>query len=73
MLLVTDGEETCGGAPCELGKFLKANSRALTVHVGYQLRGYGGQGAQSILDVECLAGGLYIIARKGSRKRSAAS
>jgi Ca-activated chloride channel homolog len=67
VVLVTDGEETCGGAPCELGKFLKANGRALTVHViGYQLTGFSWTGAQSILDVECLAeetGGLYITAK----------
>jgi hypothetical protein len=67
VVLVTDGEETCGGAPCALGQFLKANSRALTVHViGYQLRGYSWTGAQSILDVECLAettGGFYITAK----------
>jgi Ca-activated chloride channel family protein len=67
IVLLTDGEETCGGAPCELGKLLKANSRSLTVHViGYQLTGFSWTGAQSILDVECLAeqtGGLYITAK----------
>src|SRR4029079_8981648 len=67
IVLVTDGEETCGGAPCELGKFLKANSRGLTVHtIGYQLRGYSWTGAESILDVKCLADktrGLYITAQ----------
>lgn len=66
VVLLTDGEETCGGKPCELGRFLKANSRELTVHViGYQLRGYRWTGAQSFLDVKCLAeetGGLYITA-----------
>ena len=66
IVLLTDGEETCGGAPCELGKFLKANSRRLTVHViGYQLRAFRWTGAQSFLDVKCLAeetGGLYITA-----------
>ncbi len=40
--------------------------RPLTVHViGYQLRGFSWTGAQSILDVKCLAeetGGLYITA-----------
>jgi Ca-activated chloride channel homolog len=67
VVLVTDGEETCGGAPCELGRLLKANSRGLTVHaIGYQLRGYSWTGAESILDVKCLAdetGGLYITAQ----------
>src|SRR6185437_7822885 len=82
VVLVTDGEETCGGAPCALGQWLKTNSRALTVHViGYQLRGYSWTGAQSILDVECLAevtGGLYIAAKnrddlvKAFERRSAA-
>ena len=65
VVLLTDGEETCGGAPCELGKSLKANGR-LTVHViGYQLRNFRWTGAQSFLDVKCLAeetGGLYINA-----------
>ena len=71
--MLTDGEETCGGAPCELGKSLKATATGqLTVHViGYQLRGFSWTGAQSILDVKCLAeetGGLYITAenRRGS-------
>jgi Ca-activated chloride channel family protein len=66
VVLVTDGEETCGGAPCELGKLLKASGQSLTVHViGYQLRAFRWTGAQSFLDVKCLAeetGGLYITA-----------
>jgi Ca-activated chloride channel family protein len=67
IVLLTDGEETCGGAPCELGKTIKAAATGrLTVHViGYQLRGFSWTGAQSILDVKCLAeetGGLYITA-----------
>jgi Ca-activated chloride channel homolog len=65
VVLLTDGEETCGGAPCALGKSLKANGR-LTVHVvGYQLKNFRWTGAQSFLDVKCLAeetGGLYITA-----------
>lgn len=65
VVLVTDGEETCGGAPCALGKLIKANGR-LTVHVvGYQLKAFRWTGAQSFLDVKCLAeetGGLYITA-----------
>jgi Ca-activated chloride channel family protein len=65
VVLLTDGEETCGGAPCELGKLLKATGRP-TVHVvGYQLRAFRWTGAQSFLDVKCLAeetGGLYITA-----------
>ena len=66
IVLLTDGEETCGGAPCDLGKVIKATGRALTVHViGYQLRGYRWTGAQSYLDAQCLdeeTGGLYLTA-----------
>ena len=66
IVLLTDGEETCGGEPCELGKLLKAKSRQITVHVvGYQLRSFRWTGAQSFLDTKCLAeetGGLYITA-----------
>jgi Ca-activated chloride channel homolog len=67
IVLLTDGEETCGGAPCELGKAIKATATGrLTVHaIGYQLRGFSWTGAQSVLDVKCLAeetGGLYITA-----------
>jgi Ca-activated chloride channel family protein len=66
VVLLTDGEETCGGSPCALGKVIKADGR-LTVHViGYQLRGFSWTGAQSILDVQCLAeqtGGLFITAQ----------
>ena len=65
IVLLTDGEETCGGAPCELGKSLKANKQ-LTVHVvGYQLKAFRWTGAQSFLDAKCLAEetrGLYITA-----------
>ncbi|GFO82945.1 VWA domain-containing protein [Methyloceanibacter sp.] len=66
VVLLTDGEETCGGAPCALGKVLKEKAKNLTVHViGYQLRAFRWTGAQSYLDVKCLAeetGGLYITA-----------
>ena len=70
IVVLTDGEETCGGAPCDLGKLLKATSRKLTVHVvGYQLRAFRWTGAQSFLDVKCLAeetGGHYITAENRS-------
>jgi Ca-activated chloride channel family protein len=66
IVLLTDGEETCGGAPCALGEMIKASGRRLTVHViGYQLRAFRWTGAQSFLDAKCLAeqtGGLYITA-----------
>ena len=66
IVLVTDGEETCGGAPCDLGKWLHAKAAQLTVHViGYRVKDFSWTGEQSILDVKCLAeqnGGLYIAA-----------
>jgi len=67
VVLLTDGEETCGGAPCALGKLLRENARDLTVHViGFQLRAFSWTGAQGIHDTKCLAegtGGLYITAQ----------
>jgi Ca-activated chloride channel family protein len=66
IVVVTDGEETCGGAPCDLGKQLHAAAKQLTIHViGYRVKDFSWTGEQSILDVRCLAeqnGGLYIAA-----------
>lgn len=66
IVVLTDGEETCGGVPCTLGKSLRADGVSLTVHViGFQLKNFMWLGAQSVLDVMCLAektGGLYISA-----------
>jgi Ca-activated chloride channel family protein len=65
VVLLTDGEETCDGAPCALGKSLHAEGVDLTVHViGFRMTAFW-TGAQSALDVKCLAeetGGLYITA-----------
>lgn len=64
VVVVTDGEETCGGSPCDLGKELHASAVNLTVHIiGYRMKDFSWTGEQSILDVKCLAeenGGLYI-------------
>ena len=39
VVLVTDGKETCGGAPCELAATLAAEAEDLTVHViGFKVR-----------------------------------
>ncbi len=66
IVMITDGEETCGGAPCDLGKELHAAAKQLTIHViGYRVKDFSWTGEQSILDVRCLAeqnGGLYITA-----------
>lgn len=39
VVLVTDGDETCGGEPCLLAQMLKAEGKATTVHViGFKVR-----------------------------------
>ncbi len=39
VVLVTDGQETCGGAPCDLADEMLAEASNLTVHIiGFQLR-----------------------------------
>lgn len=66
VVLLTDGEETCDGDPCTLGKTLVNTSSNLTVHViGFQMKNFSWTGVSSVLDVKCLAqetGGLYISA-----------
>jgi Ca-activated chloride channel family protein len=40
IVLLTDGEETCGGDPCRTAKALKAEAKDLTIHViGYREQG----------------------------------
>lgn len=40
VVLVTDGKETCGGTPCQLGEQLAAEGADLVVHViGFKVRG----------------------------------
>jgi Ca-activated chloride channel family protein len=64
VVLLTDGEETCGGAPCELGKALRRDAARLTVHViSLRVKNYTWVGEQSVFDVKCLVeqnGGLYL-------------
>lgn len=66
IVVVTDGEETCGASPCELGKELRAQAAQLTVHViGFRMKDYSWTGANSVLDAKCLAeenDGLYLSA-----------
>jgi Ca-activated chloride channel family protein len=64
VVVLTDGEETCGGSPCDLGKELHASAANLIVHIiAYRMKDFSWTGEQSILDAKCLAeknGGLYI-------------
>jgi Ca-activated chloride channel family protein len=66
VVVLTDGEETCGGKPCDLGKRLHAEAAELTVHViEFRVKDFSWTGEQSILDTKCLAdqnGGLYVTA-----------
>jgi Ca-activated chloride channel homolog len=66
VVVLTDGEETCGASPCMLGKELHAASAQLTVHViGFRMKDFSWTGETSILDTQCLAkenNGLYLSA-----------
>ena len=64
IVVVTDGEETCGGSPCDLGKELAQEAVQLTVHIiGMRVKGYTWTGEQSVVEAKCLAErnrGLYL-------------
>jgi Ca-activated chloride channel family protein len=62
VVLLTDGEETCGGDPCSMAQALRDQGDNLVVHViGYRMRDTAT--ATGYLQSRCLAdstGGLYI-------------
>jgi Ca-activated chloride channel family protein len=64
VVLLTDGEETCGGEPCQIGKKLHKDAFDLTVHViSFRFKNIYWAGQQTVLDTKCLAesnGGLYL-------------
>ena len=70
VVLVTDGSETCGGAPCQLGADLAREAADLTVHViGFRLvfDPFSWNGIEAFetaaAEVQCLAdqtGGSYV-------------
>lgn len=64
IVLLTDGEETCGGDPCGLARALKAAGKQLTVHViGFRARGT--PALDGPFKSRCLAdetGGQYLSA-----------
>ncbi len=66
IVVLTDGEETCGGSPCDLGRQLRGVAARLTVHViAYRTSYFSWTGEQSVLGIKCLAeenGGLYVTA-----------
>ncbi len=63
-MLLTDGEETCGGDPCGLARALKAAGKQLTIHViGFRARGT--PSLDGPFKSRCLAdetGGQYLSA-----------
>ncbi len=63
IVVVTDGEETCGGQPCTLAKQLHLLGDQLTVHViAFRYSGFSWTGGNSVMDLMCLADenhGLY--------------
>jgi len=64
IVVVTDGEETCGGSPCDLGERLSHEAMQLTIHViGLRVKGYTWAGEESVVETKCLAErnrGLYL-------------
>ncbi len=58
VVLLTDGEETCGGDPCKTAALLKKAGHGLTVHViGYR------EGQNGYFNARCMAdetGGQYL-------------
>jgi len=66
IIVVTDGEETCGRKPCDLAKRLHDSAQQLTIHViGFRYDTFSWTGGNSITDLMCLAdenNGLYIKA-----------
>ena len=64
IVVLTDGEETCGGEPCAASRWLHEEADQLTVNViGLRVKNYAWMGDQGILDAKCLAeenGGQYL-------------
>jgi Ca-activated chloride channel family protein len=65
VVLLTDGEETCGGDPCKLARQLRAEANQLTIHV-IQFKVAGSTWLASGTGSACMAeetGGLALTAR----------
>jgi Ca-activated chloride channel family protein len=66
VVVLTDGEETCGRSPCDLAKQLHAEGYKLTVHViAFRYEGFSWTGTGSVMDLMCVAkenNGLYMKA-----------
>ena len=66
IVVLTDGEETCGRSPCELAKQLHAAGYKLTIHmIAFRYDSFSWTGGSNVLDLMCVAqenGGLYLKA-----------
>ena len=66
VVVLTDGEETCGRSPCDLAKELHAGGFKLTVHIiAFRYDGFSWTGSGSVMDLMCVAtenDGLYLKA-----------
>jgi len=64
IVVLTDGEDTCGGSPCRVGKELHAAAMQLTIHViSLRVKGLSWRAEGRIAEAQCLAddnGGLYL-------------
>ena len=66
VVVVTDGEETCGRSPCDVARQLHQSAKQLTIHViGFRYSNFSWTGGNSFMDLRCIAdenNGLYIKA-----------
>jgi Ca-activated chloride channel family protein len=66
IVVLTDGEGTCGGSPCGLSKQLRSFANELTVHVlAFRYENFSWTGANTAMELACLADenrGLYLKA-----------
>ncbi|MGD9378816.1 MAG: VWA domain-containing protein [Methyloceanibacter sp.] len=66
IVVVTDGEETCGGTPCQLAEDLRTVAEGLTIHViASRYHSFSWRGANHAAELGCLAeesGGIYVKA-----------
>jgi Ca-activated chloride channel family protein len=56
VVVLTDGEETCGRSPCDAAKKLHAEAYKLTVHIiAFRYEGFSWTGTGSVMDLMCVA------------------
>jgi Ca-activated chloride channel family protein len=61
VVVLTDGEDTCGGDPCDLARRLKVEAPGIRVHVvGFRLPSYNETAGAQCLATE--TGGLFVTA-----------